>query len=77
MSHLYTVSEANDLINAGRRLHIAGDESALIKLNKGIWIGGTIPYFLTQEGGGMDRQQLFVTELPDCDKYPPAMPHRR
>ena len=66
MSNLYTVSQANELINAGKRLHIAGDESALTKLDKGVWIGGTIPYFLTQQGGVMDRQRLFVTELPDC-----------
>ncbi len=66
MSTLYTVSEVNALIGAGKRLHIAGDELALAKLNKGTWIGGTIPYFLTPEGGVMDRQRLFVTELPSC-----------
>ncbi len=66
MADLHTVSEANDLIDAGKRLHIAGDEAALSKLHKGVWIGGTIPYFLTQQGGVMDRQRLFITELPDC-----------
>ena len=66
MSTLYTISEVNELISAGKRLHIAGDESALTKIDKGVWIGGTIPYFLTPQGGVMDRQRLFVTELPDC-----------
>ena len=31
---------------------------------KGDWIGGTIPYFLTAEGGRVDRERVFVTELP-------------
>jgi hypothetical protein len=66
MSALYTVSETNAQIASGKRLHIAGDESALAKLNKGAWIGGTIPYFLTPDGGIMDRTRLFVTELPEC-----------
>ncbi len=66
MSALYTVSEVNSLIGAGKRLHVAGSESALSQLNKGVWIGGTIPYFLTPEGGVMDRERLFVTELPEC-----------
>jgi hypothetical protein len=66
MSSLYTVSDVNALIKSGKRLHIAGDESVLTRLNKGVWIGGTTPYFLTPEGGVMDRKRLFVTELPEC-----------
>ena len=66
MSSLCTVSEANALIGAGKRLRVAGDELALAKLDRGMWIGGTISYFLTLEGGVMDRQRVFVTELPQC-----------
>jgi hypothetical protein len=64
MAMLLSVSDANALVEAGKRLHIAGDEAALGKLCKGDWIGGTIPYFLTHEGGVVDRERVFVTELP-------------
>ncbi len=65
MSKLISISEANALIDAGKRLHVAGDEAALAGLNRGEWIGGTIPYFLTSEGGLVDRNRVFVTELPE------------
>ena len=65
MSKLCNISEANALIDAGRRLHVAGDEAVLAELHRGTWIGGTIPYFLTREGGLVDRNRAFVTELPD------------
>ncbi len=65
MSKLCNISEANALIDAGKRLHVAGDEGALAGLHRGTWIGGTIPYFLTREGGVVDRNRVFVTELPE------------
>ena len=61
---LMTVSQANDLIDNGHILHIAGDEAALRQLHRGRWIGGTIPYFLTTEGGVVERERVFITELP-------------
>jgi hypothetical protein len=61
---LQTVGEANRLIAQGKRLHVAGDAGALAGLVKGDWIGGTIPYFLTADGGRVDRERVFVTELP-------------
>lgn len=61
---LHSVDEANQLIVGGKRLHIAGDAAALARLTRGDWIGGTIPYFLTAEGGQADRKRVFVTELP-------------
>jgi len=42
---LYSVDEANRLITAGKRLHIAGDAAALARLTRGDWIGGTIRIF--------------------------------
>ena len=60
-----TVAETADLITAGRRVLLAGDESALRGLPRGNWIGGTIPYFMTSEGGLCVRDKIFVTELPD------------
>ncbi len=61
---LRTVDEANRLIAQGRRLHVAGDASALARLTRGNWMGGTIPYFLTADGGRVERERVFVTELP-------------
>jgi hypothetical protein len=64
LNTLLTVRDANDLIAERRILHIAGDETALRQLGRGSWIGGTIPYFLTSEGGVVERERVFVTELP-------------
>lgn len=64
MAELISVADANALIDTGKPLHIAGEEAALRKLNKGNWIGGTIPYFLTHQGGLVDRERIFVTQLP-------------
>jgi hypothetical protein len=65
MFRLRTISETNALIDAGKRLHLAADEAVLRELHRGVWIGGTIPYFLTDEGGLSDRHRVFVTELPE------------
>lgn len=65
MSELLSVAETNFLIDAGKRLHIAGDECVLRQLNRGTWIGGTTPYFITDRGGLVEREKLFVTPLPD------------
>lgn len=62
--HLMTVEEAAQCIQSGRGVTIAGDESALRKLPKGLWIGGTIPYFMSEEGGLCTRDLVFVNELP-------------
>jgi uncharacterized protein DUF6976 len=61
---LRTVDEVNGLIAQGKRLHVAGDAGPLARLARGDWIGGSIPYFLTAEGGRVDRERVFVTELP-------------
>jgi hypothetical protein len=64
MNGLCTQAEAADLIMSGRRLLLAGDEALLAALPKGEWIGGTIPYFMTSEGGLQTAERVFVTELP-------------
>ena len=46
-----TLDDTIKLINQNKLLHIAADESLLSKLPKGKWIGGTTPYFITNEGG--------------------------
>lgn len=59
-----SVQETNQLINSGHILVIAGEEEVLNKLNTGDWIGGTIPYFMNGESGGVvDQEQVFVTDF--------------
>lgn len=64
MQKLHTLDEARALIQSGKPLLIAGDEALLAALPKGTWIGGTIPYFMTAEGGLQTAEKLFITELP-------------
>jgi hypothetical protein len=64
MNKLYTVEEVAGLIGEGKRLLLAGDEGLLKQLPPGYWIGGTIPYFMTDRGGEISRDKVFVTEMP-------------
>lgn len=64
---------AATLIQSGAYLAIAGDESVLAGLPDGNWIGGTIPYFMGQEGGSTSREQVFITVLPAYDGLTPAI----
>ena len=60
--------ESNDvakMITAGKRLLLAGDERVLRSLPAGTWIGGTIPYFMGEQGGIFTKDKVYVTELPD------------
>lgn len=63
-NRLHTVEETRALVREGRTLLLAGDEAMLRELPAGKWIGGTIPYFMTEQGGTFRRDRLFVTELP-------------
>lgn len=62
---LFSIDETNQLINSGRKLIITADEILLDKLDKGDWIGGTIPYFMTDAGGEKSKDRLFVDDLTD------------
>jgi hypothetical protein len=62
--HLFTVSEVESAIHRGDGLLLAGDEALLRRLPRGNWIGGTIPYFMTGDGGVVDRERVFVNDLP-------------
>jgi hypothetical protein len=64
---LYGRDSAADLIKSGKRLLLAGDETLLAALPVGNWIGGTIPYFMSAQGGLHTADQVFVTELPEAD----------
>jgi hypothetical protein len=63
--YLYDVIEVKSKIARGQKLLLAGDESLLKSLPAGKWIGGSIPYFMTEEGGLTTRHKIYVTELPD------------
>lgn len=65
MKSLMTVQEASELILDGKNLLIAGDEVLLAKLPRGEWVGGTSPYFMSENGGLCSREHLQVTVLPD------------
>ena len=73
---LMPVGRAADLIRAGKYLSIGGDEQALRQLPAGNWIGGTIPYFMANDGGKISRDQVFVHEIKGFSA-PPIMRSER
>ncbi|MCR5486753.1 MAG: hypothetical protein K6F35_04390 [Lachnospiraceae bacterium] len=60
---LITLEETAALIKEGKILHIAADERLLEKLPTGKWIGGTTPYFISEDGGILTKDKLFVNEI--------------
>ncbi|NMA37299.1 MAG: hypothetical protein GX942_03220 [Papillibacter sp.] len=64
-----TLDDTIKLINQNKLLHIAADESLLSKLPKGKWIGGTTPYFITNEGGVTCKDRLFVNVFDFAVNY--------
>ncbi len=70
---LMPVEEANRLIQLGGFLVIAGDERALRRLIKGNWIGGTIPYFMDEDGGRTSQMEVFVTPVAAGTQEPPLI----
>jgi hypothetical protein len=66
MNQLMSVDAVAQLIRDQAKLSLAGPESALDALPKGNWIGGTIPYFMLEEGGKVETHgYVFVSELPE------------
>jgi len=68
MQRLYSVSDVAEMIKKGKKLILAGEESLLEQLPAGHWIGGTIPYFMSERGGELNTEKIFVNELPDYIK---------
>lgn len=62
---LMTIEQANERIAAHRPLFIAGEEALLRRLNQGLWVAGTIPYFMDDAGGVVAQDRVFVTEVPE------------
>ncbi|MFZ5812395.1 MAG: DUF6976 family protein [Thermodesulfobacteriota bacterium] len=64
--NIMNISETAKAIEAGRILLLAGDEKLLAQLPKGKWVGGTIPYFISEQQGGVStREKIFVTDITD------------
>jgi len=61
---LKTFDETSELIQTGGVFHIAGSEELLKKLPKGSWIGGSTEYFMTDTGGKVTGDMLFVDSFP-------------
>ena len=59
-----TIDQVKELLARGRTLVLAGDEALLRAVPRGSWIGGTIPYFMTREGGVTSRDRIYVEEIP-------------
>ena len=61
---ILTSTEVAQRISQGQTLLLAGEEELLSQLPKGKWIGGSIPYFITPNQGGMISQdKIFVTDI--------------
>src|SRR2546428_765294 len=53
---------------------VAGDERLLARLPRGNWVGGTIPYLMTDEDGGVTtRDSLMVQELLRDERAAPTI----
>jgi hypothetical protein len=64
-NRLISLEDAQRIISTGRPMLFAADNAVLRQLDRGSWIGGTIPYFMTRDGGLEDTERVFATELPD------------
>jgi tetratricopeptide (TPR) repeat protein len=64
-----------ELAKAPEKLYaVSGDERLLAQLPRGNWIGGTIPYLMTDEQGGLTtRDLLLVHQLPRDERTAPKV----
>jgi len=58
------IDELKSKISAGGYCFVAGAEELLKQLPKGNWIGGTIPLFMTEQGGIQTRDKAYALKLP-------------
>lgn len=62
---LLVLEEVKAMLQEGKNLLLAGDEDLLSQLPTGNWIGGTIPYFMDEDGGVVTKEKVFTTILPE------------
>jgi hypothetical protein len=61
---LQSLEDVKKMIEEGKILSLAGDESVLAMLPKGNWIAGTIPYFMTKDKGGVfSKEEIYVDDF--------------
>ena len=60
-NQILTLEETRRLIEAGELLLIAASQELLDQLPAGQWLGGTIPYFMSEAGAEKYLQHLFVS----------------
>ncbi len=62
-SATFSRDEVVNMISQGDYLVISGDERVLASLPSGNWIAGTIPYFMTDVGGKVEQDKLYVNVI--------------
>lgn len=62
---MYHIDEVINLIKQQKTLLLAGDSELLAKLPSGKWIGGSIPYFMTEKGGLTSNELILVEDISD------------
>ena len=62
---LQSIPDVQAAIASGQALFLAGSRQALSSLPRGNWVGGTISYFMTDEGGRVSEDEIFVTPVPE------------
>ncbi len=62
---LHSIAEVQAAISDGESLFLAASREALIQLPRGKWVGGSICYFMTEDGGLISEDKIFVTRVPE------------
>ncbi|WP_396587038.1 DUF6976 family protein [Bermanella sp. R86510] len=62
-SQLTDLASTIEKIESGEFLVIAADQSLLSQLPSGNWIGGSIPYFMSESGGVVSKDHIFVQSI--------------
>lgn len=60
---MYSLEAVAQLVAGGQAMLIAGDEALLDQVPRGNWIGGTIPYFMGEQGGLHSSEMMHVTVI--------------
>lgn len=61
---MMTIAELKTEMAKGGYFLLAGEEKLLAQLPPGNWVGGTIPYFMTEEGGLHTQDKIYTLKLP-------------
>lgn len=70
-SQMFDLEQVKEKIQAGEFLSIAADETVLAQLPAGNWVGGTIPYFMSDDGGKVSRDAIYVNTVSGVESNNP------